>query len=176
MGSERAGRVFIYLALVAATVLAALEVGVARGGDPGPKPDLPWLSPVGDMDQAIARGDFTSAEMARQEAYRAAIGSRRWEGLLAVGDAVLRLGAAAHSRRALEPEARRLYLSALFRARAQRSLDGVLRATESFASLGDRDVVERGLSIARELAGSDPETQARVRAFADGSPAVPAGA
>jgi hypothetical protein len=48
-------------------------------------------------------------------------------------------------------------------------LDGVLQATEAFARLGDRDVVAQGLSIAIDLAGSDPAAQARVRGVADRS-------
>ncbi len=169
MGTTRAQRLFIYVVLVAATLVAALEVTAARGGDPTPKPRTPWLAPLETMNQAIERGDLTSAVTARHEAYRAAIASRRWEGFLAAGDAILRLGEATQSRGTAEPEARRLYLSALFRARGQQSLDGVLLATEAFARLGDRDVVEKGLRMARDLAGSDPEAQARVRLVEDPS-------
>ena len=160
---EGVPRVFIYVVLAAATLLAALEVAVARGSASAPKADAPLTSPLRDMDQAIARGDVASAVTARREAYRAAIASRRWEGFLAAGDAILRLGDMTQSRSIAEPEARRLYLSALFRARGQQSLDGVLLATEAFARLGDRDVVEQGLGMARDLAASDPEAQARVR-------------
>jgi hypothetical protein len=106
---------------------------------------------------------------ARHEAYRAAIASRRWGEFLAAGDAILRLGDMTQSRSTAEPEARQLYLSALFRARGQESLDGVLLATEALARLGDRDVVEKGLHMARDLAGSDPEAQARVRLVEDRS-------
>jgi len=169
MGTKRAQRLFIYVVLAAATLAAGLEVTAARGGDPTPKPRTPWLAPLETMNQAIERGDLTSAETARHEAYRAAIASRRWEGFLAAGDAILRVGEATQRRGTAEPEARRLYLSALFRARGQQSLDGVLLATEAFARLGDRDVVEKGLHIARDLAGSDPWAQARVRLVADRS-------
>jgi hypothetical protein len=169
MVSEGVPRVFIYVVLAAATLLAALEVTTARGTASAPKADAPWTSPLRDMDQAIARGDVASAVTARHEAYRAAIASRRWEGFLAVGDAILRLGEATQSRSRAEPEARRLYFPALFSARGQQSLDGVLLATEAFARLGDSDVVEKGLRMARELAGSDPEAQARVRRVEDRS-------
>ena len=170
MGTTRAQRLFIFVGLAAATLAVAREVTAARGGDPAPRRGTPWLAPLGKMDQAMERGDLSAADMARHEAYRAAIANRRWEALLDVGDAALRIGEATRSRQALEPEARRLYLSALFRARAERSLDGVLRATESFARLGDRDVVEQGIHIARGLAGSDPEALARVRSLAERSP------
>jgi hypothetical protein len=162
-------RVFMYAVLAAATLLAALEVTVARGSASAPKAGTPAPSPLRDMDQAIGRGDVASAVRARQAAYRAAIASRTWEGFLAAGDAIIRLGEMTQSRSTAEPEARRFYLSALFRARSQQSLDGVLLATEAFARLGDRDVVEKGLRMARDLAGSDPEAQARVRRVEDRS-------
>jgi hypothetical protein len=38
--------------------------------------------------------------------------------------------------------ARKAYPAALFRARAQRSIDGTRRAADAFARLGDRDVTE----------------------------------
>jgi hypothetical protein len=128
MGTTRAQRLFIYVGLAAATLAVALEVTAARGGDSAPGPGTPWLAPLGKMDQAIERGDLSAAKMVRHEAYRAAIASRRWEALLAVGDAALRMGEATQSRRSLEPEARRLYLSALFRARAARSPRGAAAA------------------------------------------------
>lgn len=166
MDADRVRRVFLFLVLGAAALLAALEVTLARAGGPAAKPDAPWLTPLGDMDRALASGDLVSAATSRHRAHLVALGRRRWEGFLAVGDAALRLGVASGDRRAMELEARRAYLSALSRARAQRSLDGVLRATESFAHLGDRDVVERGLRIAHDLAGSDGDAQARVATLA----------
>lgn len=167
MGTDSARRIFICLVLAGATLLGALEVTLARGGGPVPKPDAPWQSPLQDMDSALAREDLASAATARHKAHLAALSERSWDGFLAVGDAALRLGDASGHRSAMEPEARRAYLSALTCARSQRSLDGVLRATESFAYLGDRDVVEQGLRMARELAGRDPDAQQRVATLAE---------
>jgi len=169
MGTESTRGVFVSLVLTAATLLAVLEVTAERRGEPAPRQDTSWVSSHHEMDQAIARGDVMAAAAARREAYRAAIAGRTWEGFLAAGDAVLRLGDATQNRGAAEPDARRLYLAALFRARSQDSLDGVLQATEAFARLGDPDVVTRGLSIAVDLAGSDPAAQARVRGVVDRS-------
>ena len=166
MVDERARRIFFSLVLATAALLAALEVTLARAGGPTAKPNAPWLMPLRDMDCALASGDLASAATARHKAHLAALGSRSWEGFLAVGDAALRLGDASGDRRAIEPEARRAYLSALTHARAQRSLDGVLRATESFARLGDRDTVEQGIRIAHDLAGTDGDAQARVATLA----------
>src|SRR5574341_1752620 len=54
-------RVFICLVLGAATLLAALEVTVERGGASATKADLHLTSPLRDMDRAIARDDVASA-------------------------------------------------------------------------------------------------------------------
>jgi hypothetical protein len=56
--------------------------------------------------------------------------------------------------------ARRAYLTALFRARGERSLPGVLGAAEGFNRLGDRDVVEQALRIAGALGPVDGEADA----------------
>ncbi len=55
------------------------------------------------------------------------------------------------------PAARRAYLTALFRARGERSVFGVLSAAEGFKALGDREVVERALAMAAAL---DPAGEA----------------
>jgi len=173
METERPRAIFVSLVLLAATLLAVLEVTAERGVDraPAPKPAPSSVSALREVDAAIARGDVMSAAAARHEAYRAAVADHTWQGYLAAGDAALRLGDATQSRAAAAPEARKLYLAALFRARSQHSLDGVLQATEGFARLGDTAAVTQGLSIAHDLAGSDPIAQARVRRTAGRSTA-----
>ena len=170
MGSTDGARgAFISVVLAAATLLAVLEVTAERGVDPPLSSDTSLASSLREMEEAIARGAVMAAAKAREETYRAAVTSRTWEDYLAAGDAVLHLGDLTQSRGAAEPDARRLYLCALFRARSQYSLEGVLQATEAFARLGDRRVVAQGLSIAGDLAGSDPAAQARVHMVANGS-------
>jgi len=166
MDPDRVRRVFFSLVLGAAALLAALEMTLARASGPAATAAAPWLSPLGDVERGLASGDLPAARTARHRAHLAALGSGSWEGFLAVGDAALRLGDASGDRGAMEAEARRAYLSALSRARAQRSLDGVLRATESFARLSDRDNLELGIRLARDLAGSDRDAQARIAALA----------
>jgi hypothetical protein len=158
-------RIVFYLLLALAAVLAALEVTLARMGDPSEKQDRPWISPLRDMDDALARGDFSTATTASHKADLAALASPSWEGFLAVGDGALRLGEARGTRSAMEPQARRSYLSALVRARSARSLEGTLRVTDAFARLGDRDMVEQGVRIARGLARGDDEATHRVEEF-----------
>ena len=67
--------------------------------------------------------------------------------------------------------AREAYLSALIRARRDRSVDGALRSAEAFRQLGDRAVVEQSLHIAGQLAAGDEQAQAKVR-VADLRPAL----
>jgi hypothetical protein len=118
------------------------------------------------LDQALAEGAVRKAEQAWHGAYLAALRQRqRWEGLIEVGDASLRMREVAKERSVVEATARRLYLEALFRARDQGSLQGVLRAAEAFAVLGDREVVEQCLYIAEQFAhrARDLHDQERVR-------------
>ena len=72
-------------------------------------------------------------------------------------------------KKAAEVKARTIYLAALFRARQEASLDGVLRAAEAFAELGDAPVVEQCLKLARPLAAETRDARAdrRLRVFAE---------
>ena len=79
-------------------------------------------------------------------------------------EVLLRLGDEAR-RRGDAPAARRAYLVALFRARGERSLGGVLEAAEGFAALGDEAVVQQALAMAEPLAaapGVDATTRTRL--------------
>ncbi len=127
----------------------------------------PWTAHIERMDGALARKDVSAAERAWHAAYLAALGARRWEGRLAVGDAYLRIGEAAKGSQTAAARARTNYMAALFLARQQGSLDGVLRVAEAFAALGDREVVEGCLRIADRLAigGGDLRAPDRVRAL-----------
>jgi hypothetical protein len=158
-------RIVFYLLLAVAAVLAALEVTLARVDDPSAKREAPWTSSLRAMDGALAREDFSTATTERHKADLAALASPSWEGFLAVGDSALRLGEARGARSAMEPEARRAYLSAMVRARNARSLEGTLRVTDAFARLGDRDMVEQGVRVARELAVRDDKAMDRVDEF-----------
>jgi hypothetical protein len=55
-------------------------------------------------------------------------------------------------------------LSALFRARARGSVEGVVGACETFAALGDREVVTACVRVARGLAGG-ARVEDRLRAL-----------
>lgn len=132
-------------------LLLAAAVTAACGASPDRSDGAPWIAHIEAMDAALARGDVSAAVRARHGAYLAALGSRRWEGMADVGDASLRLAELPEVRGAMVPEARRAYLSALLRARQQRSLDGVLHAAEAFAALGDRDAARQALVMASAM-------------------------
>ncbi|HET7875424.1 MAG TPA: hypothetical protein VFN71_07845 [Methylomirabilota bacterium] len=165
--SETSKRFAWTVAVATATLGIFIGLGQARSTEPSLPAPAPWAVHIQVMDAALERGDVEQAARARHDAYRAALASRRWEALADVGDATLRLAARRGVGVPTLAEARRLYLSALFRARRERSLAGVLRATEAFAALGDRDVARQGLLIAASLArdGADPELLARMQAL-----------
>ena len=150
-------------------LLVATVVDVFADHALGTEAQLAWRSHLLRVADALAQNDLVSAEMVWREAYAAALKSRHWEGMVAVGDAYRVLGARAGFRRASEAKAREAYLTALFRARSEGSLEGVLRTAERFAELGDREVVEQCIRVARGVAARarDPHAEERVRAFTE---------
>lgn len=130
--------------------------------------DGPWTSHLRRVDVALAQKDVSTAEQAWHQAYGEALGSRSWKGMIDVGDASLRIGRVANGAQTSVAKSRRLYTIALFRARAQGSLDGVLRTAEAYAALGDQEVVAVCIRIADSMADAqgDPQARDRVSAFA----------
>src|SRR5262249_61175950 len=124
---------------------AHLEDGDDIGAQVAVSAEWPWEAPVRLVSEALARGDRASAEWAWRNAWGAALGARRWEGMAAVGGLALRMGES--------PRAREAYLVALFRARDQRSFTGVLRAQEAVGTLGDPPVALPGLHIPGSMPG-----------------------
>ena len=124
-----------------------------------------WRQLVQDIDNAAQAGNPRRAVAAWREAHAEAVRSGRWPDMADVGDAALRVGAVAEFGESPQAAARRSYLTVLFRARAERSLDGVLRACQGFAFLGDRSVVQQCIRVAYEVAGTDTVARGRVIAF-----------
>jgi hypothetical protein len=125
----------------------------------------PWASPLRAVGEALARGDVKAAELALEDADALALASGRWEAMIEVGDAFLRVAEISRGRRMLARRAPRNYLAALYCARQQRSIDGVLRAARGFGGLGDRGSVDHCLLIAEGMAETtgDPTARERVR-------------
>ena len=118
--------------------------------DPTPS-QAPWTSHLEAMDTAITTNNASGAVLAWRHAYAAALDQPGWRGLVDVAGAALRIGAIPGFRKAAESRARESYWTALFRARRQGSLNGVLDAAGRFGTLGDRCVVEQCIRIAERL-------------------------
>jgi hypothetical protein len=150
-------------------VLAATVRDVLADHAIGTEAQLAWQARLLKVEQAMARGDFAAAETLWREAYAAALKSRHWEGVIAAGDTYRALGARAGFRAASVAKARQAYLTALFRARSEGSVEGVLLTAERFAELGDREVVEQCIRVARQVAAQsrDPYAEEHLRAFTE---------
>src|SRR5260370_41941717 len=72
------------LLLVAVTLAGC---GTKGGGDSN---TASWDHYIQAMDDALTRGDFYAADLARPTAYLLALGSRRWEPMVAAAPAYLR--------------------------------------------------------------------------------------
>ena len=118
------------------------------------------------IGEAVHRGDLATARAAWHDAYRSLRRTLDWQGMAALGDAALEAASASGARQPWDADARQAYLGALFRARAEASLDGVLRATDAFATLGDRDIAEEGLRTAELVALRAGTAEARRRVLA----------
>ena len=119
----------------------------------GTEIQIAWQAQLLKVEEALARGELAAAERQWREAYAAALKSRHWQGMVATADA----------------KARQAYLTALFRARSEGSVEGVLHTAERFAELGDREVVEHCIRVARRVAAQSPDPQMKehVRAFTE---------
>ena len=115
-----------------------------------------WASHLAAVDRALEARDFGLAERRWRDAFGVAFRSQQWEPMIAAGEAARRIGQASGDRRTFDAEARQCYLAALFRARAQRSLDGVLLAADAFEALGDVAVVKGAHRIAEGLTRARP--------------------
>ena len=125
--------------------------------------DRAWQGYVEVVDRELAQGHVDVAVRVWQDAYGAALASRSWAGMIAVGDASVAIGRASGTPGSARMNAREAYVTALIRARRERSVDGALRTAEAFRRLGDGVLAEQGLRIAAQLAADDEQAQQRVR-------------
>ena len=141
--------------VVTATVSAVL---VGRG--PAPMDPVDWSADgsvtdwellVAEVDRALAGGDGSTAARGWHEAYGAALGTRRWPAMAAVGDAALRIARLGGPWEGLRAAARHCYLVALFRARGAGSAEGVARAAGALETPGDPETAARARLIAEGL-------------------------
>ena len=140
--------------------LERLESFVPAGRD---RDDGLWRAYLDLVEKELEHGHLDVAVRVWQDAYGAALGSGSWESMIAVGDAFVAIGRASGSPAGARMNAREAYLTALIRARRDRSVDGAIRTAEAFRELDDRAVVERCLHIAAQLAAADEQAQQKVR-------------
>jgi hypothetical protein len=160
-GAARPERAALRGSLAAAhQELERLESTVPSGG---PRDDSRWRAHLDVVLKELAQGHLDVAVRAWRDAYGAALASRGWEGMIAVGDVFLAIGRASGTARGARMNARDAYLIAVIRARRDRSVDGALRSAEAFRELDDRALAEQSLRIAGQLAGGDELAQQRVR-------------
>ena len=161
-----AGAAVIVWALLLAHRAVESPAELPVSGDQTPPSPNSIDERITEISEAVQRGDLATARAAWHAAYRSLRRTRDWQGMAALGDTALGIAGASGAHQPWEADARQAYLGALFRARAEASLDGVLRATDAFATLGDRDVAEEGLRIAESVAlrAGTAEARDRVRA------------
>ena len=138
----------VLLAIIAALILQhhTLSASLLRDrtidqqGDGEPL----WIAEVRRVDAALRHGDLTAAERAWRNAHLEAARTRGWKPMLEVGDAAVRIAeASSGGRDPLVPQARRAYLTAFVRARSLHASDGMRRAADGFAAIGDREMAEQ---------------------------------
>jgi hypothetical protein len=122
-----------------------------------------WRTYLEVFEKERARGHVGSAIRVVYDAYGAALESRSWESMIAVGDAFMVIGRAPGNAAGARLNARQAYLTALIRARRSRSVEGALRAAEAFRGLPDQDVVDQCLHVAALLAAGDEQAEQHVR-------------
>jgi hypothetical protein len=154
-------RLWLGLSGVAALAAASLVVLTPVQFVSSAVPDTPavvaprlWEESLHAVDAALQRHDVSAAVRSWHDAYAAALASRRWDALLAAGEAFVRIGEASNSRAGAKPNARRAYLAALVQAERQRSVEGVRGAAAAFAALGDQTVASYCERIAEVLAAN----------------------
>jgi hypothetical protein len=149
-------------AIAGLAVLSSIAGARSRAHEPS---DPERLAALNAMDDALGRDDRAAAVQAWRQARELGLRSRSWRGPADAADAELRLAAATGRVPQAKRSVRELLHVALFRARAEGAVDGVLHAADGFARLGDRDAALLALRIAENTAArrADAAEHARVR-------------
>jgi hypothetical protein len=147
------GRMGVTLVVIvtAALVLSITVVARVPGVIVRPEEVPAWTVRVGLVDDALGEGNLSRAFYEWREAYGDAFRSGSWEALAGVGDAAMRIEGVAGQRSGYRAEARRVYLAALLRARAQGSAAGADRVAEAFDRLGDHEMARQARVISAKL-------------------------
>lgn len=111
--------------------------GLARAALVQPDSVQAWSQRIALVDEALGRSDLSRATHEWREAYRAALKSKRSDGLIAVGDRAIRIAELAGESSDFRAEARNVYVHAALRASAERSRTTILGIVDRLERLGD---------------------------------------
>src|SRR5262245_49898273 len=108
--------------------LARAERSAQTGGSAmgRARDDNLWRAHLDVVDRELARGHIDVAVRIWHDAQGAALASRTWESMIALGDSWMAIGRAAGTPRGSRERAREAYTTALIWARRSRSVEGVL--------------------------------------------------
>jgi hypothetical protein len=146
------------VAMVGAAIWQAERRGAEREAEASVDRTI-WGPYLREFDVAVAARNRDMARRLWREAWHASLATREWHGPLAAGDAALRLGDLLGSRGLTLADARRAYRAALYRARGERSVEGVLRVAQAFDAIGDREAADGARRIARALLDAERSTR-----------------
>ncbi len=154
-------------ALLGAILLGLVVISVLGPRDPIWRPlghDAPAAAHLDRMEEALAQQDLRGARREWDHAYSSALTTGDWKGMVGVGEAYVRLGERTGQRDEAGATARGILQIAFTRAQREGSPEGVLRAAEALADLGEFALADLSLGVARGLAGghADPQIQARM--------------
>ena len=110
-----------------------------------------WVQRVARVDAAIERSNLSVAIYEWREAYGAAVRTKHSEPLIAVAQRATRLAELGAGSGYFRGEARRIYMDAAFRARAERSPQVIFGIAEAFDKLGDTQRASQVRHIAEQL-------------------------
>lgn len=122
-----------------------------------------WRAHLDALHTELEHGHVDVAVRLWHDAYAAALASRSWEGMIAVGDAFMTIGRTSGTPRGARMNARDAYMIALIRARRDHSVAGVLRSGEAFGQIDDHALAEQSFHVAARLAIGDEPAQQMVR-------------
>jgi hypothetical protein len=110
-----------------------------------------WASRLALIDEALASGAMSRAFYEWHEAHGEAFRSGRRQALAAFGDDAARIDAAAGSAVGFRTDARRVYLAAPIKTRAEHSVAGVRRIADALAALGAHTLAAHARRVAQDL-------------------------
>ena len=125
-----------------------------------PEPDRPaadaaqWIAHIETVDTELRRGEIGPMLRAWHAACASALGGGTWDAMIALGDTALRIGQSTGFKVAFAAKARQAYHVAFFRAHHQASVEGVRRAGDCFAALGEEELAAQCRVAAERLARS----------------------